>query len=56
MSDDDTSTISAWTERLLAQAPGLSADQARQFVHDLYFAAQRTLDREQSEADFARDE
>ncbi len=52
----DNETISAWTERLLAEAPALSPEQARGFVHDLYFAAQRALDVEQSEADAERDE
>ncbi|MFC5909817.1 hypothetical protein [Streptacidiphilus monticola] len=54
MSDDKV--IDAWTERLRREAPGLSAEQARGFVHDLYFAAQRALDEEQAEADLERDE
>ncbi len=54
MKDDDV--ISAWTERLLAEAPALSPERARTFVGELYFAAQRTLDKEQAEADFNRDE
>ncbi|GHF16501.1 hypothetical protein ACWDSD_33555 [Streptomyces spiralis] len=54
MSDDEN--ISAWTERLLREAPALSPEQARSFVYDLYFAAQRALDKEEWEADFERDE
>jgi hypothetical protein len=54
MSDDDI--FSAWTDRLLTLAPGLPPEQARLYVHDLYFAAQRDLDRGQTEADFERDE
>lgn len=48
--------IAEWTQRLLRVAPELPPDQARSFVHDLYFAAQRALDREVWEADFERDE
>lgn len=54
MSDDEN--ISAWTERLLREAPSLPPEQARRFVHELYFAAQRALDEEVWEADFERDE
>lgn len=54
MRDDEV--IAAWTERLLAEAPALSPERARAFVGELYFTAQRTLDQEQSEADFERDE
>lgn len=48
--------IAAWTQRLLGEAPELSPDKAAGFVHDLYFAAQRALDKEVWEADFERDE
>jgi hypothetical protein len=48
--------ITTWTERLLREAPGLSPEKARDFVHDLYFAAQRALHKEGWEADFERDE
>ncbi|MEY9846993.1 hypothetical protein [Streptacidiphilus sp. MAP5-3] len=54
MSDDDI--ITAWTERLRVQAPGLSPERARRFVHDLFYAAQRELDKEQAEADYDREE
>ncbi|MEV6104225.1 hypothetical protein AB0M28_05835 [Streptomyces sp. NPDC051940] len=54
MHDDEN--IATWTERLLGEAPALSPEQARQFVHDLYFAAQRAVDKEVWEADFERDE
>ena len=54
MSDDDI--IAAWVSRLSALAPALPIEQVRAFVHDLYYAAQRTLDEEQEEADFERDE
>lgn len=50
------SHIAGWTQRLLGEAPGLSPEQAEVFVHDLYFAAQRALDKEIWEADFERDE
>jgi len=48
--------IATWTQRLLGEAPELPPEQATVFVHDLYFAAQRALDREVWEADFERDE
>lgn len=54
MGDDEN--IATWTERLLREAPALSPEQARRFVHELYFAAQRALDKEVWEADFERDE
>ncbi|MEY9964319.1 flagellar biosynthesis regulator FlbT [Streptacidiphilus sp. MAP12-16] len=54
MKDDDV--ISAWTQRLLTQAPVLSPEQARDFVRDLYFAAQRALHEAESEAAFDREE
>lgn len=54
MSNDEN--IAIWTDRLLREAPALTPDQAREFVHDLYFAAQRALDKEGWEADFIRDE
>jgi hypothetical protein len=54
MNDDEN--ISVWTERLLREAPSLEPEQARSFVHRLYFAAQRALDTEQADADFERDE
>jgi hypothetical protein len=53
---DDDKNISAWTERMLHDAPTRSPEQARTFVHDLYFAAQRALDKEEWEADFEREE
>ncbi|WP_327286932.1 hypothetical protein [Streptomyces sp. NBC_01198] len=48
--------IAAWSERLVREAPALTPAQAREFVHDLYFAAQRALDKECWEADFVREE
>ncbi|SHN02367.1 hypothetical protein [Actinacidiphila paucisporea] len=48
--------ITAWTERLLVEAPDLAPEQARFFVHELYFAAQRAVDKELWEANFVRDE
>ncbi|GAA3942061.1 hypothetical protein GCM10022244_57470 [Streptomyces gulbargensis] len=45
-----------WTERLLGLADGISREDARQFVHDLYTHAQSDLDQERAEADFERDE
>ncbi|MFI0721029.1 hypothetical protein [Streptomyces sp. NPDC021224] len=48
--------IAAWTRRLRSEAPALPPEQAQNFVHDLYFGAQRALDRKVWEADFERDE
>jgi hypothetical protein len=54
MTDDDI--ITSWTDRLLALTPGIPRAEAGTFVRDLYYAAQRALDQEQSETDFERDE
>ncbi|NJP43412.1 hypothetical protein [Actinacidiphila epipremni] len=48
--------IADWTQRLVGEAPTLPPDRAEGFVHDLYYAAQRALDKEVWEADFERDE
>lgn len=54
--NNDDKNISEWSERLREEAPALSPEEARTYVHDLYFAAQRALHREKWEADFERDE
>jgi hypothetical protein len=54
MKDDDI--ISAWTDQLLTLTSAIPHTEARAFVHDPYYAAQRALDQEQSETDFERDE
>jgi hypothetical protein len=48
--------IATWTDRLVREAPELPQEKAENFVHDLYFGAQRALDKEVWEADFEREE
>lgn len=45
-----------WTGRLLRLGVGISPEDARNFVHDLYAQAQSDLDDERAEADFEREE
>ncbi|WP_353940243.1 hypothetical protein ABII15_00685 [Streptomyces sp. HUAS MG91] len=54
MTDDDPH--GAWTKRLISLGPDISADKAREFVHDLYDHAQSDLDDERTEAEFEREE
>ncbi|MEU2660086.1 hypothetical protein ABZ615_32800 [Streptomyces sp. NPDC007325] len=54
--EEQTDPLAGWTARLLRLGPGISQDDARAFVHDLYAHAQSTLDEERAEADFAREE
>ncbi len=54
MGDDEI--IATWTERLLREAPDLPPERARRFVYELYFTAQRALDKKGWEADFEREE
>ncbi|MFH8837085.1 hypothetical protein [Streptomyces sp. NPDC017868] len=48
--------LGSWTGRLLRLGVGISPDDARKFVHDLYARAQADLDAERAEADFEREE
>ncbi len=48
--------LAAWTERLLGLGAGISAEDARSFVRDLYTHAQADLDEERAEAEAAREE
>ncbi|WUH89057.1 hypothetical protein OG900_02200 [Streptomyces sp. NBC_00433] len=56
MTTTNDDNITTWTERLLREAPGMAPEQARVFVYELYFAAQRAVDKELWEANFIRDE
>ncbi|WP_225801024.1 hypothetical protein [Streptomyces sp. NK15101] len=48
--------LGSWTGRLLRLGVGISPDDARRFVHDLYAQAQSDLDEERAKADFEREE
>ncbi|MFF7443903.1 hypothetical protein [Streptomyces sp. NPDC008122] len=48
--------LGVWTGRLLRLGVGISPDEARRFVHDLYAQAQSDLDEKRAEADFKREE
>ncbi|MFI7872337.1 hypothetical protein [Streptomyces salinarius] len=48
--------LGPWTDRLLRLDPGISPQDARGFVHDLYARAQADRDEERAEADFEREE
>ncbi|MFB7942624.1 hypothetical protein ACFWIN_20680 [Streptomyces sp. NPDC127049] len=54
--EEQTDPLAGWTARLLRLGPGISQDDARAFVHDLYAHAQSTLDADRAEADFVREE
>ncbi|MFK0211004.1 MULTISPECIES: hypothetical protein [unclassified Streptomyces] len=45
-----------WTGRLLRLGVGISPEEARKFVHELYAKARSDLDAERAEADFEREE
>jgi hypothetical protein len=48
--------LGPWTDRLVRLDPGISPQDARGFVHDLYVRAQADRDEERAEADFEREE
>lgn len=54
--EEQTDPLAAWTARLLRLGPGISQEDARAFVHDLYAHARSTLDEERAEAEFVREE
>ncbi|MER8041105.1 hypothetical protein ACFCZV_16360 [Streptomyces hydrogenans] len=56
MAEEQADPLAAWTARLLGLGTGISPEDARGFVHDLYAHAQSVLDEERAEADFAREE
>ncbi|MFD4371179.1 hypothetical protein [Streptomyces sp. NPDC058486] len=56
MAEEQSDPLAVWTGRLLRLGPGISPDDARAFVHDLYAHAQSDLDAERAEADFVREE
>ncbi|MGY3340660.1 hypothetical protein ACVW0K_006759 [Streptomyces filamentosus] len=56
MSEAQDDPLAAWTERLLRLGGGMSPDDARAFVHDLYAYAQSTLDETRADADLEREE
>ncbi|NML51842.1 hypothetical protein HHL19_23125 [Streptomyces sp. R302] len=56
MAEEQGDPLAAWTERLLGLGAGISPQDARSFVRDLYTHAQATLDAERAEAEAAREE
>ncbi|WP_282694587.1 hypothetical protein [Streptomyces sp. CC208A] len=56
MAEEQGDPLAAWTERLLRLGDGISQEDARAFVHELYTHAQSDLDAERAEADFEREE
>ncbi|MFF2777322.1 hypothetical protein ACFVU3_20720 [Streptomyces sp. NPDC058052] len=56
MAESQSDPLAAWTGRLLTLGAGISPEDARAFVQDLYAHAQSELDEKRAEADFAREE
>ncbi|MFD8011192.1 hypothetical protein [Streptomyces sp. NPDC058955] len=56
MAEEQGDPLAAWTERLLALGTGISPEDAKAFVHDLYNHAQAALDAERAEVEFQREE
>ncbi|MEU3607083.1 hypothetical protein AB0E83_16795 [Streptomyces sp. NPDC035033] len=56
MAEEQGDPLAAWTERLLRLGGGISPEDARTFVHDLYTHAQSDRDEERATAEFEREE